>query len=103
MSTTYYLGIDGGGTKCKARLEDFDKAIDSIKQATAYIDHLCQQIATYNPQRLSFIGGLSDKLIPWLSEDMVNRISPALHKPEVGAILIARQLHFEQLQTAAVQ
>lgn len=68
-------------------------AIALVRQAAAYIEKLCEQIREFKPCRLAFIGGLSEKLIPWLNEELVEQISPAINSPEAGAILIARQQH----------
>jgi glucosamine kinase len=75
-----------------AELDD-PHAVSLVKEAAQYINQLCMQILSFKPSRLAFIGGLSEKLIPWLSQEIVNQVSPTLNAPEIGAILIARQQH----------
>jgi glucosamine kinase len=66
-------------------------AVQIVKEGSLYIDQLCQQLLQKKPQGLSLIGGLSAKLIPWLTPEVQAQITPALNSPDVGAILIARQ------------
>ena len=65
-------------------------AIQIVQQGADYISALCTQMNKRQPTRLSFIGGLSQKVIPWLSVDIQSQISPALNSPEVGAVLLAK-------------
>jgi glucosamine kinase len=66
-------------------------AVHIVKEGATYINVLCHQILQKKPQRLSFIGGLSHQVIPWLDADIQAALSPPLNSPEAGAILIARQ------------
>lgn len=66
-------------------------AIHIVKEGAIYINQLCRQMLQKKPQRLSSIGGLSHKVIPWLAPDVQSILRPPLNSPEVGAILIARQ------------
>jgi glucosamine kinase len=66
-------------------------AVKIVKEGSLYINQLCQQLLQKKPQGLSLIGGLSDKVAPWLTPEIQAQITPALNSPEVGAVLIARQ------------
>lgn len=44
-----------------------------------------------NPLPLSFVGGVAPFLIPYLSDDIRQRITPCQFPPEVGAILYVKQ------------
>lgn len=75
-------------------------AVNIVKEGAFYINGLCRQILQKTPQKLSFIGGLSHRLIPWLAPDIQAILSPPLNSPEVGAILIARQQKKLEKRTA---
>lgn len=66
-------------------------AVHIVKEGVIYINKLCRQILQKKPQSLSFMGGLSHMLTPWLASDIEAILSLPLNSPEVGAILIARQ------------
>lgn len=66
-------------------------AVKIVKEGANYISELCRQILQQKPPAICLIGGLSHKLIPWLSPDIKAKVSSPLHSPELGAILIARK------------
>jgi glucosamine kinase len=72
--------------------EQGDKlALKIVKEGAQYIDNVAQQLWKKNPPRLSLIGGLTPRLIPWLSDEVKNNLSSPLNSPEVGAVLFAQQ------------
>ncbi len=68
-------------------------AIKILKQGAEYIDALAQRLFQLEPPRFSMIGGLTTRLIPWLSTSVVDRISDPLDPPEIGAVYFAQQKH----------
>lgn len=66
-------------------------ALDIVLNGADYISRLARKLLTYNPPRLSMIGGLAPRIQPWLDEDVRERVEPAIQPPENGAILFAQQ------------
>ena len=70
-------------------------AIDIIKSAANYIDLLARKLLEKNPPRLSMLGGVSQRIKPWLSSDVQASLSEPKNQPESGAIFFARQAYEE--------
>ncbi|WP_337879240.1 BadF/BadG/BcrA/BcrD ATPase family protein [Rheinheimera sp.] len=70
-----------------------DIAADIIRRAAAHIDAIALRLLSINPPRLSLIGGLAQKLLPYLAPEVQSRVTAALQTPEFGAIWFARQRH----------
>ena len=68
-----------------------------VEEGTDYINRLAHKILHENPGRLSILGGLRLKVIPWLDADIQDQLSEPLHSPEDGAI------HFAKSETAKSQ
>jgi glucosamine kinase len=66
-------------------------AIDIVKEGAAYMSSVARRLWNTGPGRMSIIGGLAPRLIPWMDQDMANNISPALYQPEFGAVYFAKQ------------
>lgn len=76
--------------------EDDAVAAGLVEDGVAYIEKLCLQILQRNPQRFSFIGGLSDLVAKRLPESIQQQIKPALTNPENGAVLFAKMHNLEK-------
>ncbi|MDX3775764.1 BadF/BadG/BcrA/BcrD ATPase family protein [Chromatiaceae bacterium AAb-1] len=61
-----------------------------VEQGAAYINEIAQRLLQLQPSRLSLIGGVSEQLQPYLSDDIRAVIRPALQLPEFGAVSFAR-------------
>lgn len=77
----------------EAASHDDEAAKIIVNEGASYINQLAFKLLDKNPPRLSMIGGLSEPLQPWLSKDVVQYINPAIHAPEMGAVLFAQQLN----------
>jgi glucosamine kinase len=66
-------------------------ALAIVKEGASYIDNVAIQLSKRCPPRLSLIGGLTPRLLPWLAQDVQKSISTPLNSPEVGAVFYARQ------------
>lgn len=66
-------------------------ALQILRQAAAHIDAIAYRLLSLNPPRLCLIGGLADKLSPYLASELRQQITPALASPELGAIWFAKQ------------
>lgn len=107
-SVVQHLGCDGLGIVAKmtdvpsrnyakiaplvfAAAEQEDAvALNILNEAGLYISALANKLLTTNPQRLSMIGGVSMRLLPWLDESVVAQVSDPIEQPEFGAIYFAK-------------
>ena len=62
-----------------------------IAQGADFISAIARRLLSQQPPRLSFIGGLAHKLLPYLPQDIQQQVTPALDAPEIGAVWFARQ------------
>ena len=62
-----------------------------VQQGAAFINQIALKLFELQPPRFSMIGGLAYKLVPYLDEQVQQRLTPALAAPEFGAIWYARQ------------
>ena len=61
-----------------------------VDEGVAYIARLCEKLMERQPERFSFLGGLSPLVLARLPEELRTKIEPALTIPEKGAILYAQ-------------
>ena len=66
-------------------------ATSIVKEGAAYISDVARKLWATNPGRMSIIGGLAPRLIPWMDKEMVDHLSPALYQPEFGSVYFAKQ------------
>ena len=66
-------------------------ALAIVQEGAGYIDNVATQLSKRCPPRLSLIGGLTPRLLPWLAKDVQKSLSAPLNSPEVGAVFYARQ------------
>jgi len=66
-------------------------AVRIVKDGAAYMSDVARRLWATQPGRMSIIGGLAPRLVPWMDADIANRLSPALNQPEFGAVYFARQ------------
>ena len=52
---------------------------------------IARKLWATNPGRMSMIGGLAPRLIPWMDKEMAEHLSPVLYQPEFGAVYFAKQ------------
>lgn len=75
-------------------------AMALIEQGAGFITAIAERLLSAGPPRLSFIGGLAYKLLPYLPLEIQQQVTPALQAPELGAIWFALQR--DQSQTIAM-
>ncbi|WP_166839150.1 N-acetylglucosamine kinase [Rheinheimera pleomorphica] len=66
-------------------------ALRLAEQGAAFIGAIAARLLATKPPRLSFIGGLAHKLMPYLPASVQQQVTPALQTPELGAVWFARQ------------
>ncbi|MFT4808987.1 MAG: glucosamine kinase [Paraglaciecola sp.] len=67
-----------------------DDALLLVNQAATYINQICQRLLSFNPARLSLIGGITRGLTPYLDSQLQTIIQPAKATPECGAVLFSK-------------
>ena len=65
----------------------FSRAL--LEEGADYLASLVHRLNSYAPSRCAIIGGLAASWIPWLDQDVVNLLAPALQEPIDGALWLA--------------
>lgn len=71
-----------------------------VQQAADHITAIALRLLSIKPPCLSLIGGLADKLTPYLAPEVQHKITPALSTPEYGAVWFAKQRQRKTLTTS---
>jgi glucosamine kinase len=66
-------------------------ALAIIHEGADYINDMANKLWDKKPPRMSMIGGLSIKLIPWLDKQIQDQLSTPCSPPELGSIIFAQQ------------
>lgn len=67
-------------------------ALSIVKQGAAYMSAVAEKLWETEPPRMSLLGGLGPRLIPWMSPSIAESLSPPLNQPEFGAIYYAKKM-----------
>ncbi|MFC6635691.1 BadF/BadG/BcrA/BcrD ATPase family protein [Microbulbifer taiwanensis] len=62
-----------------------------LREVAAFIDRVAQHLLERKPPRLSLVGGIGERIVPWLAPDIAVQLLPAAAPAEVGAIHLARE------------
>lgn len=62
-----------------------------IQQGAGFVNQVIRRLLACGADRLALIGGITERIKPWLDPQLAACITPALASPEQGAILLARQ------------
>jgi glucosamine kinase len=71
--------------------EGDEVAKEIVIEGSGYISGVARQLATQNPPRISLIGGLTPRILPWLDQDVKDKLAEPLCPPEVGSVIYAQQ------------
>ncbi|MCO4800304.1 MAG: ATPase [Colwelliaceae bacterium] len=72
--------------------EDGDEiAKEIVHEGASYISGIARQLDKQNPPRISLIGGLTPRIMPWLDKDIKDKLEEPVCPPEVGSVIYARQ------------
>jgi glucosamine kinase len=66
-----------------------------LREGADYLSALAAQLWATHPKRMSFIGGMSAQILPWLSSDIAEKMSAPMSQPEYGAVWFAKQQEIE--------
>jgi len=89
QSASFFAQLASIVFDCAAQGDEL--ALRLVKDGAAYINDIAARLWQQKTQRLSLIGGIAPKLTPYLAPEVVERLTPALSAPELGAISFARQ------------
>src|SRR6266481_4560714 len=82
----FYIGVDGGGTSCRARIEDAEGRL--LGQGAA---GPARSLVEFGAPRISLLGGMASRLVQWLSPDVLQFLSPPEGDAVAGALFLARR------------
>ena len=107
MDTAYFLGVDGGATRCRARVRRcsgdygsfaplvFDAARDgdttarSIIEAAAHaVGALARAVCALGAPRIALVGGLAGAIRSYLSAELDEMLRKPMFDAVDGAILL---------------
>lgn len=66
-------------------------AVGIVREGADYLSAVAEKLWETEPGRMSFIGGLSDILTPWLKPKIAAGLSQPIFQPEFGAAYFAKQ------------
>lgn len=69
-------------------------ALTILNEGVDYIANMAKLLEGSAPPRITFIGGLSKSITPYLHATLQARLAPSLSPPEVGAVFYARKQSF---------
>jgi glucosamine kinase len=66
----FYIGVDGGGTSCRARIEDAEGRLlgqgaageEIVAEGARHVDVLTRSLVEFGAPRISLLGGLAARL-----------------------------------------
>jgi len=87
-SATFYAQL--AVVVCDAADEGDKIALEIMKEGASYIDDIARALWRKKPARMSMIGGLSVRFIPWLDNEIQQKLSLPISQPEVGAVLFLK-------------
>lgn len=70
-----------------------------LEECAAFIGDVAAILLKEQPPRLSLVGGIGERIVPWLAADIARQLAPPKASAEVGAIRLAR----EQFQSTREQ
>jgi glucosamine kinase len=65
-------------------------AEEIVAEGVRHVDVLIRSLVQFGAPRISLLGGLASRLVPWLSPEMLGFISPPESDAVAGALLLAR-------------
>jgi glucosamine kinase len=69
-------------------------ARDIVLEGAAYLSDMAGKLLSGSAASLCMLGGLGEKLRPWMSPEVVARMVPARGQPDEGAVCFARQRYY---------
>ncbi|AMX01980.1 N-acetylglucosamine kinase [Microbulbifer thermotolerans] len=88
-SSSHYARLAVPVIECAEAGDPVAEAI--VRDGASYISDLADKLLELKPPRLSMIGGLAQRLRPWLAPHVVERLATPLEAPEMGCVYFARQ------------
>jgi len=73
-----------------------------MREGAAYLSAVAEKLWDTKPSRMSLIGGLSGRLMPWLKPSIAASLSVPISQPEFGAVYFARQQYHNEIAGAPI-
>ena len=67
-------------------------AREIVEHASVEIDELARRLAARGARRIALLGGLAERIAPWLADDVRERLVPSEGDAIDGALALARRL-----------
>lgn len=64
-------------------------AIGIVRDGARYMSDMANKLWDVAPGRMSMIGGLAERMIPWMDQQVAQHLQPILYPPEIGAAYFA--------------
>lgn len=61
-----------------------------VQDGADYLSAMANKLISFQPPRISMLGGVSKVITAWMDKDVVSRLSPALKTAEYGAVHFAK-------------
>lgn len=74
-------------------------AVKLVEESADYVNRVANQLLIDNHSRISMIGGIAEPLTQWLDPALQNRLNKPVCPPEAGAIYLARQQQFQEVNS----
>jgi glucosamine kinase len=65
-------------------------AEEIVAEGVRHVDVLIRSLVEFGAPRISLLGGLASRLVPWVSPEMLGFVSPPESDAVAGALLLAR-------------
>ncbi|WP_041523914.1 N-acetylglucosamine kinase [Gilvimarinus agarilyticus] len=65
-------------------------ALRIIQEGADYLTAVARRLWATKPPRMSMLGGVSQRIVDWMDDDIAARMSEPLRQPEFGAVRYAR-------------
>ena len=75
-------------------------ALGIVETGATYLSDMAQNLLSDGGAALCMLGGLGEKLIPWMRPELAQRIVPPLGQPDEGAVRFAMQRYLGETSPA---
>lgn len=66
-------------------------AVAIVQDGAEYLSNIADKLLSQGPLRFSLLGGLSEKMLTWMDQRVVDQVSAPLAQPEIGGLYYAQK------------
>jgi glucosamine kinase len=66
-------------------------ALKIIEEGIEYIMAMTTRLEQKNPERVAMLGGLTRRIVPFMTAEFRAKLTYPIHQPEIGSVIFARQ------------